>query len=143
MSQLKIFKEIHSIELNEKLYFENLVRFRNNKNVYLYHGDSSAVIVEILKKINGRCIFWLDGHFDFTEITSKSDLVTPIRKELEEIAKSSFEHIILIDDARLFNGVNDYPTMEELKRLVNKFFPNHQMVINNDIIIIRNNVYFN
>jgi len=42
----------------------------------------------------------------------------------------------LIDDARLFNGTNDYPELEKLKSYVSAQKSNSAIVVENDIIII-------
>ena len=43
-------------------------------------------------------------------------------------------HVILIDDARLFNGTDDYPTLEELEALVHSFRPDYQVYVRHDAI---------
>lgn len=50
--------------------------------------------------------------------TGKGELNTPIIKELEAIFANSKKHTILIDDARCFNGTNDYPKINTLKEYV-------------------------
>ena len=44
--------------------------------------------------------------------------------------------MILIDDARLFNGKNDYPTIKQLKQKVNKINNALHLFVKNDIIHI-------
>jgi hypothetical protein len=75
----------------------------------------------------------LDGHYSGFE-TAKGDLETPIKLELEIILNSEYEHVILIDDARLFIGENDYPTIEELKKYI--LSKNNSLTVNiiDDII---------
>lgn len=50
---------------------------------------------------------------------------------------SAIEHIILIDDARDFNGHNGYPTIEELESMIiGNGFPNSKIEVKDDIIRI-------
>ena len=49
---------------------------------------------------------------------------------------SNFNHVILIDDARLFNGKNDYPTLNALRTYINQKKPNYVFQVNYDIIRI-------
>ena len=132
----KKFKRVYSIELDLGMAEKAQNRFKNNSNVEIIQGDSSKVLPEILKKIDAPVVFWLDGHYSGSG-TAKSDLETPIIKELESIflyQKNDF--IILIDDARCFIGKNDYPTVLELKEFVNTKFGFCILKIVNDIIII-------
>jgi hypothetical protein len=115
------FEKVYSIELNEDLYKKAKARFVHNNNVFVLQGDSSEVLPTVLKTIIEPAIFWLDGHYS-GGITSKGNLDTPIKKELESILNESIKnHVILIDDARLFNGTNDYPTYSEVTETVRKF----------------------
>lgn len=79
--------------------------------------------------------FWLDGHYSGFE-TAKGDLETPVSSELESILRSKINHIILIDDARLFTGKNDYPSVEELKNYVLSKKNYYSFEVENDIIRI-------
>ena len=45
--------------------------------------------------------------------------------------------MILIDDARLFVGEDDYPTIEELKSYLNKSDRNHSFEKEDDTIILK------
>lgn len=72
----------------------------------------------LLKEISKPTLFWLDGHYS-SGITASAETHTPISAELQAILIHSVkEHVILIDDARCFNGTNDYPHLDELLRII-------------------------
>ncbi len=110
-----IFDQIHSIELSAALYRLALKRFRGYPGIHLYQGDSGTVLGEILKELHVPALFWLDGHYS-SGATSKGPLETPIEQELKHILNHPLraKHVIVIDDARLFTGRNDYPTIESV-----------------------------
>lgn len=133
-AQKKYFDEIISIELNEKLSVKAQKRFKKDRNVRIIQGDSGKVLVDVIKEINGPAIFWLDGHYSGGQ-TSKGDKECPIIEELEAILTDKrFIHIFLIDDARLFNGSNDYPTIEELTNFLQKKDNRYRLEIKDDIM---------
>jgi hypothetical protein len=45
-------------------------------------------------------------------------------------------HVILIDDARLFDGTEDYPKIEEIGELVQRKMPDWEFSVSNDVIRI-------
>jgi len=142
------FKEIYSVELSEVLYAKCKKRFQGkaNSNIFLFCGDSANELKKMLaissesqpEKLrdvtqvrisdkfamdepqNSRKLFWLDAHYSGGE-TAHVALNTPIVKEIDIVLKDNPKHIILIDDARLFNGTNDYPTLEVIKNYVSTF----------------------
>lgn len=117
-TNMNYFDELYSIELSKYLYENAVLMFENINKVHLYHGDSTDILPKILPEINSRAIFWLDGHYS-EGITVKGKKETPIIEELTEIFKRSFQDIIVIDDARCFNGTHDYPSKEELYYFIN------------------------
>jgi hypothetical protein len=130
-------KEMYSIELDEKHSRNAQQRFAGYPNIHIIQGQSGQVLPEILKDIKGTCLFWLDAHYSGGS-TAKGALETPICQEMDCILrhKKGAEHIILIDDARCFEGKNDYPTIEQLKNLVAETFPGRDLEVKNDIIRI-------
>ncbi len=110
---------ISSIELNQTLFERAVKRFENDPDVKIYQGDSGKIMPEVIGNINTPIVFWLDGHYSAGE-TSKGDLDTPILREIEHIANHHHakEHILLIDDARCFDGTNDYPTQAALEEFL-------------------------
>ena len=131
-----IFREIFSIELGDELYKEAKKKFAKYPYISIIHGDSAKVLPKILKSLKRPCLFWLDAHYS-GGITVKGNIETPIAEELRAILSHPVRnHIILIDDARCFNGKNDYPTVEWLKDYILKCRPNWNFEIKNDIIRI-------
>ena len=129
------FKEVYSIELNKRLYLKAKHKFIKDEHINVMFGDSSEILPEILSKIEHSCLFWLDAHYS-GENTSKTDLQTPIIRELQNILNHpNKNHVILIDDSHEFTGKNDYPTIPELKEIINQY-EEKVLVIKEDIIRI-------
>ena len=131
------FTRVYSIELSETLHRETKLRFQSNRNVNLLCGDSAVLLPRILKEIDVPCLFWLDGHYSGGE-TAKGGKETPILAELQAIAAHPVRlHTILIDDARLFIGANDYPSIAQLRGFLSGIDPTFEMEIHDDVIFIR------
>lgn len=128
-------KEIYSIELSETYCRKAQQRFAGYPNIRILQGQSGEVLPKILKDIDKPCLFWLDAHYSGGS-TAKGKTNTPVMDELESILnhKNGNEHIILIDDARLFIHENDYPTVEEMKNLILSICPDWTFEVRDDII---------
>jgi hypothetical protein len=134
-AQRTSFEKIYSIELSEKLFNRAVKRFKDNSHITILQGDSGVVLNKLITEIDQPALFWLDGHYS-GGITAKAEKECPVPEELDTILKSSLPHIILIDDARLFNGTQDYPTIEEIKNMINKRDDSYLLEIKDDIIRI-------
>lgn len=133
-AQLKKFKQIFSIELSEKLWREAANKFRLNNNVSILFGDSGKVLKDVMTQLDTPAIFWLDGHYSAGE-TAKGDTECPIYEEIDAIfSDKRFNHILLIDDARCFNGTGDYPSIENLTRHIQSKDPSYKLEVKDDII---------
>jgi hypothetical protein len=132
-AQLNDFKEIYSIELSQKLFNKAKDKFKNYSQVTILNGDSGIVLNKLMDKIDKPTIFWLDGHWS-GGITAKAEKECPVPEELEAILKSSLLHVILIDDARLFNGTHDYPTIDEIKKIIVDNGQKYILEVKDDII---------
>ena len=129
-----IFSEIYSIELDAKLADQAIEKFKKNFHIHIMQGDSSIVLKNILLDIHKPALFWLDGHYS-EGITAKGTLNTPILQELNHIKNHNIKnHVILIDDARYFNGKDDYPTLQEINEIAKIDFPKHSIEVIDDII---------
>jgi hypothetical protein len=133
-AQKKRFKKIISIELAEHLFEKAKRRFKNDKNVILVQGDSGKVLSNVMKEVNEPAIFWLDGHYS-AGVTAKGDTECPIFGELDAIFNGkSLNHILLIDDARLFKGKDDYPTIDKVTAYIQNKNSRYQVEVKHDII---------
>jgi len=129
------FEKIYTIEIDTEKAQKAALRFKKNKNIKVVEGDSGAKILELLEEtLNQPTIFWLDGHYNNTKESGGSEL-SPIIQELRSILnKKELEKIILIDDARLFDGKTGYPTIKDIENLVNKIDLQFKLQIDQDII---------
>ncbi|MFO0874783.1 MAG: hypothetical protein U0575_12535 [Phycisphaerales bacterium] len=111
------FDAIHTIELAPHLAAAAKRHFRGDARVVVHQGDSALLLPEILRTIHEPVVFWLDGHWS-AGVTARGDRDTPILAELAAIFahRCAREHAILVDDARLFDGSRDYPTIAEIER---------------------------
>ncbi len=116
----KYFKKLYSIELSETLANEAKKYFKNKKQVEILQGDSGLLIEKIVQNNTSKKLFWLDAHYSAGITEASADFGhTPISKELEIVLNHWVdESVVLIDDARLFNGTDNYPHMKDLVEFV-------------------------
>jgi hypothetical protein len=128
------FRKVLSIELFRELYEANRNRFASAKNVRLYSGDSGELMPEMIREIEGRALFWLDGHYSGPG-TAKGDKECPIAGELAAIRGSGRkDDCILIDDARHFGVGPDYPTVDSVYAMLREINPGYEPYIEHDCI---------
>ena len=132
-AQRNKFQKIYSIELSDKLFLKAEKRFRDHLHIKILHGDSGTILNKLIPEINKPALFWLDGHYSGW-ITAKGAKECPVPEELEAILKSPLPHIILIDDARLFNGTHDYPTIGQIEEIIRSNNRQYFIDTKNDII---------
>jgi FkbM family methyltransferase len=133
----KRFHTIHSIEIFEPLFRMAVEKFSGSNHIHLHHGDSEDILPAILEKVDEPALFWLDAHFS-GEGTGRGTMDSPIIQEIRTILDHPVRnHVILIDDARLFIGENGYPLLEELREMVHENRPRSEFIVKDDIIRIR------
>lgn len=133
-AQKSKFDKIISIELGQELADKARIRFEKDHHVTIVQGDSGKVLPDIMKKIDGSAIFWLDGHYS-EGITAKGDTDCPIYEELEAIfTKKEIPHLVLIDDARLFTGQGDYPSIAALTEFIKSKNSRYAVEVEDDVI---------
>jgi hypothetical protein len=133
-AQRKNFDTVFSIELSPELWRKAVERFDGYPSVKILQGDSGVVLHNIMPGMDKPALFWLDGHFS-AGVTAKGDKDCPIFEELDAIfAYSQQPHVLLIDDARLFIGQGDYPTVESLTQYIRRKNPKYTIQVKDDII---------
>ena len=131
----KIVGQVISIEIFEPFYWANQEIFRPYKHVKIIYGDSGSQLERAIKLSNGKILFWLDGHYsgNGTGIGIKT---SPIIEELLIIRNSGrLDSCIVIDDIRLFNGTDGYPTIEEAIKLIKSININYKIYQDCDCLI--------
>lgn len=115
-------KGIHatSIELDEGYYLAAKQRFVSYPNVTILQGDSGKLLPKLVYQLRAPALFWLDGHYSGGD-TGKAESDTPVSAELDAILTSPvIGHVILIDDARCFDGTHSYPHLDRLLETVRR-----------------------
>ena len=100
------FPEVISIELSDKYFEETRKRFESNPKVKIIHGDSYKVLPDVIRGIDKRITFWLDGRHSCGD-TALGDYWTPLMQELDAIKEHPIkDHTIMIDDMRCWEEPN-------------------------------------
>jgi hypothetical protein len=129
------FDNIYSVELAEYFYLMNSESFKNNNKIKIYKGDSGTKLSEMITDAGDNIIFWLDGHFSGGN-TAMGEITSPIIAELEIIKNKNLKNTcILIDDLRLFNGTDGYPTLALVEKLLKEISRDVQISYDRDCII--------
>lgn len=113
------FPKIYTIELSKELQNRAAKLFRDRPHIKCLWGDSGKVMKDLMPEIKEGAIFWLDGHYS-SGITAMGETICPVLNELRAISSyDKYNHIILIDDARLFlTGDQQYPLYTDLVTFV-------------------------
>lgn len=130
------FERLHSIELSETLHSRAAERFRDQPHIHVHQGNSETLLPHVLAQVSDPCLFWLDAHYS-GGVTATGDRESPIVLELQCIFDRRCDRdVILIDDARMFDGHGGYPTLDALRSFVTDRRPRARMRIADDIIAI-------
>ena len=123
------FSELHTIELFEASYNIARERLSTYPQIHCWLGDSTTVLPLVLRQFQEAALIWLDGHYSGPG-SAHGTLDTPIVHELEiifnDIKVNNRQHVIVIDDARIFAGqpehnleqhYADYPSLEWIEEM--------------------------
>mmetsp|Transcript_58127 Transcript_58127/g.137036 ORF Transcript_58127/g.137036 Transcript_58127/m.137036 type:complete len:212 (+) Transcript_58127:494-1129(+) len=138
-----------SIEISQQLYQAAQNRFAKDSSIRLINEDSARAIPRLLPQIDEDTptLFWLDSHFSGSRFeTARGETDTSLLPELHAVLNhANQDHVILIDDARLFQGfdkcqghyaVECYPSLESIQKLVCHSKPDWIFEVVDDIVRI-------
>jgi hypothetical protein len=120
-----------SIELDPVLAELAVRRFQSRPSTEIITGDSAVVLPDLVASLTEPALFWLDGHFSGGATAESADI--PIMVEVDTVLSSNVDHVVLIDDVRLFDGTHGYPTIPELSALVSQRRPLWTLEVQSDI----------
>lgn len=129
---LRLVPRVISIELAPKLADDAKRRFAKHSSVEVKQGDSAVLLPEVVSFLTEPALFWLDGHFSGGSTANSGE--SPIMKELDAVLAAGIAHVILIDDARLFDGSDGYPTLRAVMEVVARRRPELKCTVHDDII---------
>ena len=134
----KYFGRYITIELDPIFYRKAVDKFKDTKSVEVILGNSGDVLPGLMGKLDRRTLFYLDGHY-CGHNTAKGNSNTPIIQEIMTIlGHADKNHVILIDDARMFLGCDGYPSIRALRKMVNRIAKDYELRVSDDIIKIYN-----
>jgi hypothetical protein len=132
---------VRSIELSSALHAECVTQVTQRKfkdrapDIKLYCGHSVERLPIVLNDpAVKRPLVWLDAHWsDGKTARDGSGSDTPIVEELKTLKACGTEGVVAIDDIRLFNGKDGYPTYAKLSELVKELWPATTLIRVDDV----------
>lgn len=133
------FEKIVSIELDQRWADQAQRRFEGESHIEVLHGDSAEILPRVVRALQRRTLFWLDGHWSGPMTrTAKGPDVTPVLDELRTVLDSDLNHVVLIDDARLFGLEAGYPDLDDVAELIRDVAGDYDLWVKDDIIYVVN-----
>lgn len=118
------FSRVMSIELSPAYHAAAQARFRGQSKVRLACGNSGVILQQYVPTLNRPALFWLDAHWSGGD-TAGEKAECPLLDELAAINDSAAEHVVLVDDARLFclpppkpHRADHWPSLVEVVNLL-------------------------
>lgn len=115
------FEKVISIEIN-RVYFKFAQRAcKGAKNIVLIRGDSRTELSRALSLAKSPALVWLDAHWGSDlEFGKPTEGECPLLNELKALNADGRPHVVLVDDARLFDPpLNDeWPSIDEIRALL-------------------------
>jgi hypothetical protein len=95
------FGRVITIEASEQLHREAVERHAVLSNVEFVHGNTRAVLPDVVSRLEGPAVVWLDSHWSGGVTFGESD-ECPLLFEIETVRASPHDHYVFVDDARYF-----------------------------------------
>jgi hypothetical protein len=135
-----IFNEVYTIENSKELFDTTSKSLTEYRNIHPLYGNSALQLKNVISEINQRAIFWLDAHWCGGN-TYGNDDPCPLLDEIRIIKQSSYNHIIIIDDARFFlkpppkpQNSDLWPGLKEILDILNRD-ENYFTFVSEDVIV--------
>jgi hypothetical protein len=107
-----------SVEIDPQLATLARARFNRDENVQIIEGDSGKLMPGLIAELDQPALFYLDGHYSGSG-TGKGEHETSVVKEVEAILAGARDRsFVIIDDARCFGLLPDYPVLAEFLTLL-------------------------
>lgn len=138
----QFFPCVKTIERSKELYDEAVARHGRLDNVEFLHGDSRELLKGVVPALQRPAIFWLDAHWSGGVTYGEND-ECPLIEEIAVLRRSPHEHMVLIDDARLFlsppprpHRVEAWPTIDRVAEELKAVHPVYMVVVEDVIVVV-------
>ena len=115
-------RDVISLEPSPELYAFATKKWKHISNLKIINQSSEQGFELTVSQLSGVINFWLDGH-NSGDVTFQGEEISPIKLELEVITRylANFSSVsIFIDDVRLFNGRDGYPSSSQLVKFADE-----------------------
>jgi len=127
-------ERVISIEVAPALHAQTLRRFAGRDNIHLLLGDSATLLPAVIASLDEPALFWLDGHYMGGD-SGRGAHETPIVEEMTTLLAHQVRgHVVLIDDARLFDGTGGYPRVDAFASWIHERRAGTHVSVDGDII---------
>ena len=127
-------EQVISIEVEPTLHARAVRRFAGRENIRLLLGDSATLLPIVIESLDEPALFWLDGHYMGGE-SGRGAQDTPIIAEMTSLLSHHVRgHVVLIDDARLFDGTCGYPRADAFASWIAERRAGTNVSVDGDII---------
>lgn len=134
------FDRLYTIDIDPEVQTRAAARFASVPHVRCLPGDSRAVLPQVLEEIREPSLFWLDAHYFGTKSEGKR-VDIPVLQELEAILRHRNDHVVLIDDAKVFlnwrHRTAAFPHWDALAGLVHTLRPDWTVRVEKNVIVAR------
>lgn len=135
------FAYVYTVELDPAAHTAARQALAPYPNVEARLGDSAQELAAILGTISGPALIWLDAHWSGTGTASAAG-ECPLMEELQAVYRHRADHVVLIDDARLFllppaapHRASDWPTVGQIGTFLAEQCPAPLVRVVGDIIV--------
>jgi hypothetical protein len=97
------FAKVTTIEGARAIHEAAVEKHKGVPNIDFRFGRTVERLPEVVDGLRGPAVFWLDAHWSGGE-TAGVEQECPTLEEIAIIRRSPYEHVILVDDARLFTS---------------------------------------
>ncbi len=128
------FEQVYTIECSYKFYIISRSKVGTIPNVNLFHGFSQHALEGILPSLTGPALIWLDAHWSpDLRYHCFDKVICPVLEEIDVISEFSKDHVILVDDFRLFGKEPGWPSFDVVKKALESL--NKTVTYSTDVIM--------
>jgi hypothetical protein len=136
------FAKVITIEGAKPLYEAAVAAHGTKSNIRFLHGDSRALLEGVLRELDEPAILRLDAHW-CGEGTFGIKAECPLLEEIAAVDRSAHDHVVLIDDARLFvapppqpHSARDWPDLLQVSAALLAAKRGRYAAITEDVIAV-------